>query len=269
MWQTLFENATGNIDLEVLDANANVISSSNSNDNNESISVAIENGDKYYIHVHGTADAVQPGYSLVIDTVAPPPGDFTSDGHVDATDIDILCSAVNGEQLAAGDLNSDQVIDLDDVRHLVEEILGTAMGDVDLDGRVNSSDLNILGAHWQTAVDGWSSADFNCDGFVQSTDLNWIGSNWQSGVSPQRVPRAAAGASGDREAIRNVTQAIASREFCSTESYCAAVVDRIHAGKRHRLAARRAVDSVFQHDNRQTVLFEQDIDLLHCWGAID
>jgi hypothetical protein len=73
------------------------------------------------------------------------------------------------------------------------------MGDATLDGRVNATDLNQLGIHWQLASRaGWQDGDFNGDGNVNAADLNILGLNWQrvaavtepEAGSHLRVPRA-------------------------------------------------------------------------------
>jgi hypothetical protein len=60
-------------------------------------------------------------------------------------------------------------------------------GDSNLDGTVNSTDLNALGLHWQQTGRVWSQGDFSTDGSVDAQDLMLIGLNWQ-----QRIPLAAA-----------------------------------------------------------------------------
>lgn len=57
-------------------------------------------------------------------------------------------------------------------------IAWAAMGDANLDGRVNSTDINMIlgaGRFGRTgAVAGWSEGDFNYDGRVNSQDLNLL-----------------------------------------------------------------------------------------------
>ena len=70
--------------------------------------------------------------------------------------------------------------------------MGTKLGDVNLDGRVDVDDLNILGIHWQGDATSWSEGDFNGDGKVEVEDLNLIGIHWQYGLAaPAFIPRAA------------------------------------------------------------------------------
>jgi len=53
-------------------------------------------------------------------------------------------------------------------------------GDANQDGVVNSFDLNILAANWNSGNATWSAGDFNADGIVNSYDLNIVASNWTS-----------------------------------------------------------------------------------------
>ena len=60
-------------------------------------------------------------------------------------------------------------------------------GDSNMDGRVGSADLALLGANWgavgQSGGAMWSLGDFNCDGRVGSADLALLGANWGSVAS--------------------------------------------------------------------------------------
>ena len=127
-------------------------------------------------------------------------GDFTGDGVVDADDIDALFEAIrSGEAPPEFDLDGSSEVDQDDVVFLVENILGTFMGDATLDGKVDAMDLNQVGINWRAVdVAGWRQGDFSGDGNVTAADLNIIGVNWRQGTpvaaagadSHQRVPRA-------------------------------------------------------------------------------
>jgi hypothetical protein len=139
-----------------------------------------------------------------VDFDAGIPGDLTGDGAVDAADINALLAAINtGNAPAEFDLDGNSVVDQADVRFLVQDILGTFLGDANLDGRVDATDLNQVGLNWlETNVAGWQSGDFNGDGVVNAMDLNVLGLNWRSGEAaaaapaaaedsvPQRIPRA-------------------------------------------------------------------------------
>jgi len=59
------------------------------------------------------------------------------------------------------------------------------LGDTNLDGLVNATDLNVLGNNWLAEdAAGWSAGDFTGDGRVDTQDLNLVGVNWQSDIRP-------------------------------------------------------------------------------------
>jgi hypothetical protein len=128
------------------------------------------------------AEIVNTAWSapVVHDLVTGPPGDFDRDGTVDADDIDALFAAINsGNTELRFDLDSNGGVDHDDVRFLVENILGTSMGDANLDGEVDGVDLNRLGLNWRRDDGvGWSDGDFNGDGNIDAADLNVLELSW-------------------------------------------------------------------------------------------
>ena len=64
----------------------------------------------------------------------------------------------------------------------------TYLGDANLDGRVDVSDLGTVGSNWQKAGRVWSQGDFNYDNVVNVTDLGDVGSNWQKTVIALSAP---------------------------------------------------------------------------------
>jgi hypothetical protein len=127
-----------------------------------------------------------------------------TDGKVDACDIDYiyyiqrggLKAKAFGQTLAADcaawqksmnwnnlddavwmdlscDLNGDMKVNIEDVRIIVEDILGTQFGDVDLDGDVDAADLAIATAHLGQQG-GWAQGDVDGDGWVTQCDLDII-----------------------------------------------------------------------------------------------
>lgn len=56
------------------------------------------------------------------------------------------------------------------------------MGDANGNGRVDATDLNIVGQNW-LGVGNWSDGDFTGDGIVDAADLNVLGANWLSEVT--------------------------------------------------------------------------------------
>ncbi len=128
-------------------------------------------------------------------------GDFNGDSAVTADDIDVLQNAVHANtDVFYYDLDGNSSADAGDVNFLVQNVIGTFLGDAQLDGQVDAADLNQLGVNWRrTNVVGWGQGDFTGDGRVDARDLNVIGVNWQSGVpvaaaevqdGNRRLPRA-------------------------------------------------------------------------------
>jgi hypothetical protein len=135
-------------------------------------------------------------HEFIVDPIGLP-GDFNADGIVDADDIDVLFGAIRAGNMATEfDLNNSGKVDQADVEFLVENIIGTFMGDANLDGKVNAADLDQVGINWQrTNGAGWSDGDFTGNGAVNTQDLNVIGVNWRSGepaaaVAHTRLPQA-------------------------------------------------------------------------------
>ena len=59
-------------------------------------------------------------------------------------------------------------------------------GDSNLDGIVDTADLNNLTLSWHQDVASWSAGDFSADGNVGTADLNKLALNWR-----QSIPLAA------------------------------------------------------------------------------
>lgn len=101
--------------------------------------------------------------------------DFDLNGMVDDRDIDLLCAAMQSGD-PTFDLDRDGQINRSDVDVLLADVLGTIRGDANLDGRFDSSDLilvfsaGLYDAESDSLV-GWRAGDWNCDGVFDSSDL--------------------------------------------------------------------------------------------------
>jgi hypothetical protein len=75
----------------------------------------------------------------------------------------------------SADMNGDLAVDQSDVCELVTGILGTQMGDVNLDGAVDSADEAVVNSHIGVAVptgtSAWAWGDVSGDGIVNVIDL--------------------------------------------------------------------------------------------------
>jgi hypothetical protein len=103
------------------------------------------------------------------------PGDFNSNGVLDAGDLDDLTAqSATVTHPAAYDLTSDSLVDATDVGVWVKDLYNSWIGDANLDGEFNSSDLVgvLASGTYEADVDSvWSTGDFNGDGRTNSGDL--------------------------------------------------------------------------------------------------
>jgi hypothetical protein len=103
---------------------------------------------------------------------------LNGDLQVDVLDIDALQAAVlrPGIHRPAFDLTSDGLVNYDDLRRLVTEILGTSFGDANVNGRFDSADLVLVmqSAEYEDGIidnSTWAEGDWNADGDFDSRDL--------------------------------------------------------------------------------------------------
>jgi len=104
-------------------------------------------------------------------------GDYDNSGALDARDLDLQAQIIAGGVYDAEyDLNDDQLVDSTDRRIWVEDLKKTWMGDADLNGEFNSSDLVQLfeAGEYEDDVDKnstWATGDWNADLEFTSSDL--------------------------------------------------------------------------------------------------
>ena len=120
------------------------------------------------------------------------PIDFDSSEQLDCHDADALVQAIwTGANALEFDLTNDDTVDAADVRAWLSlaglENLASGQtfvsGDLNLDGIVNATDMDVISINWLDSVTGWCSGDFTADGVVDAGDLNELGLNWQRDVS--------------------------------------------------------------------------------------
>jgi hypothetical protein len=102
-------------------------------------------------------------------------GDFDQSGVLDGPDIDALTqqSALQTNP-ASYDLNGDSLVDTQDVNVWIKDLYNSWVGDADLNGEFNSTDLVAVLASgtYEADVDAvWSTGDFDGDGRTTSSDL--------------------------------------------------------------------------------------------------
>jgi hypothetical protein len=101
-------------------------------------------------------------------------GDFDQSGVLDAPDINALTNAVLGNFDPTFDLNSDSLVNTDDINVWVKDLYNSWIGDANLNGEFNSSDLvDVLAAGtYEVNIDSvWTTGDFNGDRRTDSSDL--------------------------------------------------------------------------------------------------
>ena len=102
------------------------------------------------------------------------PGDFNGDGALDLMDINALSEAsAAGQNDASFDLNDDQLVDGTDLQSWVE-LANTWIGDANLDGEFNSSDLVRVfesGKFETGQTANWAEGDWTGDGKFDSSDF--------------------------------------------------------------------------------------------------
>jgi hypothetical protein len=110
-------------------------------------------------------------YSGILTT----PGDFNANGVLDVADIDDLTvQSAGGAHPAAYDLNSDAAVNDADIKFWISDLFNSWIGDANLDGEFNSSDLVTVlasGTYEADVAAVWSTGDFNGDGRANSSDL--------------------------------------------------------------------------------------------------
>ena len=123
-----------------------------------------------------------------------PGADCDGDGDVDGDDVDaIIGDIINGTNDLAYDLATDGKVDKWDLSRWLSDAAAEngfdapyLAGDANLDGTVDSTDLNNLALNWRQDVALWTAGDFTADGVVNSADLNALALNWR-----QSIPTAA------------------------------------------------------------------------------
>ncbi len=104
-------------------------------------------------------------------------GDLNEDTEVGTADIDLLTREIlDGSNLSVLDLNGDGLVDGDDRVYWIGNVVNTYIGDSNLDGEFNTSDLTTVfqaGEYFDDLPGNstWGTGDWNGDGDFTSSDL--------------------------------------------------------------------------------------------------
>ena len=112
-------------------------------------------------------------------------GDFDKDGMLDADDIDLLTAnlSIPKEAEYAYDTDDDGMFDDADRLFLINDLMQTRVGDLDVDGDVDSADITVLATNWTGASQAgegstYGTGDVDFDGDVDAADRLLIVQNW-------------------------------------------------------------------------------------------
>ena len=118
---------------------------------------------------------VEDDFTIITASGGFPLGDFNKNGALDSPDInDLTRQSAMGLNPLEYDLNDDDLVNAMDVDVWVKELLGSWMGDANLDGEFNTNDLVSVfqGGKFETKLDAtWSLGDWNGDGQFTTGDL--------------------------------------------------------------------------------------------------
>lgn len=122
-------------------------------------------------------------------------GDFDRSGTLDAADIDLLSVEARMPEpgnVAAFDLNADDLVSHADREVWIEELFGTVLGDANLDKKVDFDDFNTLSQNFSTEG-GWAEGDFDGSGDIQFADFVLLSANFASSTTVATVPEPSSG----------------------------------------------------------------------------
>ena len=128
------------------------------------------------------------------------PGDVDGNGTIDAGDVEFLAAAIRRNSSTVGfDFDDSGTVDGKDLVHMIQFVIGSWLGDSNLDGEFNSGDLVEVfqAGRYETGIAAnWSQGDWNGDGVFDSGDFvnGFQGGGYEQG--PRGVVRAVPEPSG-------------------------------------------------------------------------
>lgn len=109
-------------------------------------------------------------------------GDFNADNQLTSADLDLMYAVMGTTPSQADidefDLTADRQVDDRDISRWVTQLADTAMGDLDLDGRVAFNDFLILAGNFGRHDALWSTGDLNGDKTVGFADFLLLAANF-------------------------------------------------------------------------------------------
>ena len=140
--------------------------------------------------------------TIFTTNVTEPSADFDGDGDMDTDDVDALVGEiVAGTNESTFDLSADGVVNNADLSQWLKDAATNngfnapyLLGDANLNGSVDSGDLNNLALSWRQDIALWSAGDFNANGVVNAGDLNELALHWRESIpsAASAVPEPAA-----------------------------------------------------------------------------
>jgi hypothetical protein len=100
-------------------------------------------------------------------------GDYNGNDQLDVGDAQLLINAVRSSDLSF-DVNLDGEVDQVDLQSWIHDLKGTWIGDANLDGLFNSTDLvevMVWGKYERDLSASWAEGDWNADGRFSTSDL--------------------------------------------------------------------------------------------------
>lgn len=105
--------------------------------------------------------------------------DVNDDLRLDVADIDALSAAIASDASdSKWDINADGDVNRTDLEVLVQDYVGTRIGDLNLDRRVDFTDFLLLSANFGSLEADWSSGDLTGDGLVGFDDFALLSANF-------------------------------------------------------------------------------------------
>lgn len=137
----------------------------------------VESPDSYFYWdlIHPTAAAHRYLGDAAVNRLLMASGDLDQNGLLDANDLDLLASAIrSGDNVVRYEMDGNWILDLADHTFWIKEQKQTWLGDANLDGEFNSSDLIEVfaaGKYESGETVGWAEGDWDANGRFDTGDL--------------------------------------------------------------------------------------------------